>query len=101
MNLIDLFQNETEIVTAEAEECLFEEGDPGDMFGEMALIDDAPRSATARAITAVRLIPIDERRFNYLAQQTPYCPACHARAGTTATRDGRYDSVMNGQTRSL
>jgi CRP-like cAMP-binding protein len=45
---------------------------PGDIFGEMALIDDKPRSATARAHTAVKVTPIDEKRFTYLVQNTPY-----------------------------
>src|SRR5262245_28506765 len=36
---------------------------PGDIVGEMALIDTKPRSATARAISDCRLAPVDERRF--------------------------------------
>ncbi len=45
---------------------------PGDILGEMALIDKNPRSATAIARTNCRLAPINEARFTYLVQQTPY-----------------------------
>lgn len=45
---------------------------PGDIFGELALIDDAPRNATAIARTDSRVIPIDQKRFAFLVQQTPY-----------------------------
>jgi CRP-like cAMP-binding protein len=45
---------------------------PGDIFGELALIDDAPRNATAIARTDSRVIPIDQKRFTFLVQQTPY-----------------------------
>lgn len=44
---------------------------PGGFFGEMALIDHAPRSATVRAATDVRVVPIDEARFVRLVQDTP------------------------------
>ena len=42
------------------------------IFGEMALIDSEPRSATAIAITDVELVPISERQFLFLVSQTPY-----------------------------
>ena len=42
------------------------------IFGEMALIDDKPRSATAVAITDVELVPISEKQFLFLVSQTPY-----------------------------
>jgi CRP/FNR family transcriptional regulator, cyclic AMP receptor protein len=42
------------------------------IFGEMALIDDAPRSATAVAVTDVELVPISEKQFLFLVSQTPY-----------------------------
>jgi len=43
-----------------------------DIFGEMALIDSEPRSATAVAITDVELVPISERQFLFLVSETPY-----------------------------
>ena len=44
---------------------------PGDIVGEMALIDAKPRSATARARSACRLAPVDERRFLFLVHEHP------------------------------
>jgi CRP/FNR family transcriptional regulator, cyclic AMP receptor protein len=44
---------------------------PGGIFGEMALVDHQPRSATAVAKTDCKLASIDERRFCFLIQQTP------------------------------
>ena len=43
----------------------------GSLVGEMALIDHAPRSATAIAKTQCRLIPVDEYKFLIMVQQTP------------------------------
>jgi CRP/FNR family cyclic AMP-dependent transcriptional regulator len=42
------------------------------IFGEMALIDGAPRSATAVALTDVELIPVSEKQFLFLVSQTPF-----------------------------
>jgi CRP/FNR family cyclic AMP-dependent transcriptional regulator len=42
------------------------------IFGEMALIDDAPRSATAVAKTDIELVPISEKQFLFLVSQTPF-----------------------------
>ena len=44
---------------------------PGGILGEMALVDQQPRSANAIAKTDCKLTPIDEKRFRFLSQQTP------------------------------
>lgn len=44
---------------------------PDDVFGEMALVDRTPRSATAVAATDCVLAAIDRRRFLFLVQETP------------------------------
>jgi CRP-like cAMP-binding protein len=43
-----------------------------DVFGEMALIDNEPRSATALAVTDVELVAVSEKQFLFLVGQTPY-----------------------------
>jgi CRP-like cAMP-binding protein len=43
----------------------------GGVFGEMALIDHEPRSATARATVDARIVEIDERRFLFMVQNHP------------------------------
>jgi CRP-like cAMP-binding protein len=43
-----------------------------DVFGEMALIDSEPRSATALAVTDVELVAVSEKQFLFLVGQTPY-----------------------------
>ncbi len=45
---------------------------PGSIFGEMALIDDSPRSASIVAKTDCKLVEVDRRRFEYLVSETPY-----------------------------
>jgi CRP/FNR family cyclic AMP-dependent transcriptional regulator len=44
----------------------------GAIFGEMALIDGSPRSATARAKTACEVAPINEKSFLFLVHETPF-----------------------------
>jgi len=97
VDTLSLFQNERENRTIAAGEYVFREGDlgaeafvilegevevevegrlietlgPGDIFGEMAIISSSPRSATVRAKSEVILAVLDERRFQFLVQQTP------------------------------
>jgi CRP-like cAMP-binding protein len=44
---------------------------PGALLGELALIEQAVRSATVTATTDCQFLPIDARRFQFLVQQTP------------------------------
>ena len=44
---------------------------PGETFGEMAVIADAPRTATAVAKTACTVIGLDEKQFHAALQQKP------------------------------
>ena len=56
------------VIHGQVVETVGEEG----FFGELALIDQAPRSAAAIAKTDCLLIKIDERQFLYLIQETPF-----------------------------
>ena len=47
--------------------------EPGALFGEMALLDDARRSATAKAATEVTLVPLERAVFDAkLAESDPF-----------------------------
>jgi CRP/FNR family cyclic AMP-dependent transcriptional regulator len=98
MNPADLFRQETDMVQLAPGDFLFREGEtgdrmyvllegeidiflgdfvletagPGSLLGEMALIEDTPRTANAVAKTSVKLAQIDRRRFHFLVQQTPH-----------------------------
>ena len=43
-----------------------------EIFGEMALIDTSPRSATVVAQTEVTVAPITEKQYLFLVRHTPY-----------------------------
>lgn len=58
---VDLMLDDTLIETAEE----------GSFIGEMALIDEEPRSASARARGDCRVFPINEARFQSLVRETP------------------------------
>jgi CRP/FNR family transcriptional regulator, cyclic AMP receptor protein len=45
---------------------------PGEIVGEMALIDGQYRSAMAVAKSNCRLAVVDEKRFLFMVQQTPF-----------------------------
>jgi CRP/FNR family transcriptional regulator, cyclic AMP receptor protein len=44
---------------------------PGDTFGEMGIIDSAPRSLTAVAAEPSEIAVLDQRTFLFLVQETP------------------------------
>jgi CRP/FNR family cyclic AMP-dependent transcriptional regulator len=97
MKIQGLFRNAKETKTFKAGETIFEQGDPGehmygvidgevelrggdrvfevchpdDTFGELALVDKQPRSATAVAVTDCTLAMIDHRHFLFLVHETP------------------------------
>ena len=64
-----LLQGEVDIFIGDF---VLETAAPGALLGEMALIDDSPRTANAVAKTPARLAQIDRRRFHFLVQQTPH-----------------------------
>jgi CRP-like cAMP-binding protein len=43
----------------------------GDFFGEIALVSDAPRTATVRASSPVRALVVTERNFKRLLDEQP------------------------------
>ena len=45
--------------------------DPDESFGEMAIVDQSPRSGTAIAVEDTTLAVIDRRRFLFLVHETP------------------------------
>src|SRR3974377_1838921 len=44
----------------------------GGIFGEMALIDCSPRSATVQAKTDCEVVPINEKTFLFFVHETPH-----------------------------
>jgi CRP-like cAMP-binding protein len=44
---------------------------PGELVGEMALIDNRPRSATVRATTPMKLLSLDVKSFRTLLDELP------------------------------
>jgi CRP-like cAMP-binding protein len=44
---------------------------PGELVGEMSLIDNRPRSATVRADTPMKLLALDVRSFKKLLDELP------------------------------
>jgi CRP/FNR family cyclic AMP-dependent transcriptional regulator len=59
---VDLIINGKVVETVEA----------GGVFGEMALVEEQPRVATALVKADAEIVRIDRKRFLFLVQQTPY-----------------------------
>ncbi len=97
MRTFNVFNNEPDIRTVTAGQVIFTEGQAGDfmyavlegeveitrqgrmletisaggVFGEMALLDQQPRAASARAKTDSRLAAITDKRFTSVVSQNP------------------------------
>ena len=98
MTTFEFLRRETELRDYKKGQTVFKQGDPGadcmfavvegaidiqigsetvervqpvHVFGEMALIEQRPRSATAIAAVDSRVAVIDKRRFLRLVEQTP------------------------------
>lgn len=93
-----MFRGDEEVRALKAGDVLFREGEPGDLMyvvksgdmeimvrnhvleqagpgyivGELALVDNSPRSATVIAVTDCEVIPIDRRGFTFMIQNTPF-----------------------------
>ena len=97
MKVIGLFKNAQKTISVPAGAVACEEGDvgeemfgitdgavelrttdrlidtlgPDDVFGEMAVVDQSPRMATAIAIEDTTLAAVDRQRFLFLVHETP------------------------------
>jgi sigma-B regulation protein RsbU (phosphoserine phosphatase) len=56
---------------SDTEEILIAFRNPGEFFGEMALVDNSPRSATVTATTDVDVLEVDEATFTEVLQASP------------------------------
>jgi len=98
MTSIDLFRNEPDARSYTAGQTIFSEGEPGDfmfavisgevriekrskllrtiqpgeVFGEMALIDGKPRSASAIAASDCQVAAVSEKRFMLVVKTNPF-----------------------------
>ena len=97
MLFFDLFRHDPNFIQIKAGEFLFREGEAGDVMyvlisgeaeitmgglsldvcrsgdivGELAMVDEAPRSATVIARTDCQFAVIDKKRFHFLVDETP------------------------------
>lgn len=70
--------------TSSGREVMLAVRDVGEVIGEMALIEDMPRTATVRARTDVEVISINKAQFNYLMDSSP--TAARAMLATVISR---------------
>ena len=95
---IEIFSHNTVRIAIQAGQALFREGDEGNQMyvletgtaevivqnrvvetlehgsivGEMGLVSPGPHSASVIAKTDCEFVAVDEKRFQFLVQQTPY-----------------------------
>jgi CRP-like cAMP-binding protein len=120
MKLPNIFEKEVTPQTFSAGSIIFREGEHGDslyvvksgevdiyihdhlvetvgvdgFFGEVALLDHVPRSGTVVAKTDCTLIPINERHFLFMVEETPFFALAVLRA--MASRLRRHNEIVAG-----
>jgi CRP/FNR family transcriptional regulator, cyclic AMP receptor protein len=114
MKLPNIFKDRTTVQQFAPGEIIFAKGDSGDsmftiesgevelsvdgavveivgpdgFFGEMALIEKEPRSATATAKSECVLMPINDKRFEFMVHETPFF-AMHVLKGLSRRLRGK------------
>ena len=94
---VNMWKNARDVVAFEAGQVVFEKGDvgdvmyaivegavdierngevieslvDGDIFGELALVDDSPRNASAVVTKPSRLARVDQKQFTFLVHEHP------------------------------
>ena len=94
---VNMWKNAHDVVAFEAGQVVFNEGEPGDVmyavvegavditrngmviesltdgdiFGELALVDDSPRNASAVVTKPSRLARVDQKQFTFLVHEHP------------------------------
>ena len=68
---------------------------PGDFFGEMALIEHKPRSASVRTVTIATVLEISEEVFNSLLRQSPAMALSMIRYITANLRAADQAAIMD------
>ena len=120
MKLPNIFENEVTPQWFSAGSVIFKEGEHGEamyivksgevdiyihnhlvetvgvdgFFGEVALLDHVPRSGTAVAKTDCTLIPINQRHFLFMVEETPFFALAVMRAMSTRLR--RHNEITAG-----
>jgi CRP-like cAMP-binding protein len=64
---------------------------PGEPIGEMALIDNLPRSGTVRAVTDMKLLALDTKQFRTLLDEMPKANRAIMSALTERIRQNNLD----------
>jgi CRP/FNR family transcriptional regulator, cyclic AMP receptor protein len=72
---------------------------PGDFFGEIALVESVPRTATVRAEGIVRLLVIGHREFHALMDEFPSVRDCVLDALAERLRRTEVDGSSSPQSR--
>src|SRR5919112_940655 len=75
--------------------------EPGQFFGEMALLERAPRSASVRTLRESRLLAIDQTAFQALLSRSPSAPFNILRTVTSRLRSTESMLIQNEKMAAL
>src|SRR5919107_2811989 len=75
--------------------------EPGQFFGEMALLERAPRSASVRTLRESRLLAIDQAAFQSLLSRSPSAPFNILRTVTSRLRSTEAMLIQNEKMAAL
>ena len=71
MYIVTAGEVQLSVKTKTGEEMFLESPGPGEFFGEISLLDEGPRTATARTLTAVTAIEVDRGDLDELVRLAP------------------------------